>query len=70
MGIKWVYSISAGAAPAGIGRGAMGWSLPCPLMLSKDEAGSLPEHWWSHRVHAGMFQMGRARSRLSPDCAS
>ena len=50
MGIKWVYGISAGAAPAGIGTGATGWSLPCPLTLSKDEAGSLPEHWWSHRV--------------------
>lgn len=37
MGIKHVYSISAGAAPAGIGTGATEWFLPGPLMLAKDE---------------------------------
>lgn len=41
MGIKHVYSISAGAAPAGIGTGATGWFLPGPLMLAKDKGGSL-----------------------------
>lgn len=41
MGIKHVYSISAGASPAGLGTGATEWFLPGPLMLAKDEGGSL-----------------------------
>lgn len=37
MGIKHDYSISAGAAPAGIGTGTPEWFLPCPLMLRMKE---------------------------------
>lgn len=70
MGIECVYSISAGAASAGIGIGATGWFLPGPLMLAKDEGGSLAEHWWFHRGRTGMCWMGRAHSLLNPDCAS
>lgn len=69
MGIKHIYSIFAGAAPAGIDTGATEWLLPGPLMLAKGEGGSLCEHWWFHRVHAGMCWMGRAHSLLHPDCA-
>lgn len=53
MGIEHVYTISAGAAPAGINTGSHRMVPACSPHAAEDEGGSLSEHCWFHRVHAG-----------------